>query len=109
MKLIAEIEYSIISSKIHPTHIKMSTLTHFMLWQERNNAAISISPKPPTEVLGVPIIIDAETERFALSTDNPELVAGRTLEQWWEHSKKDNCFDSMVPSDLRAILNKVKL
>lgn len=39
---------------------------------------------------------------------NPK-VAGRTLEEWKTLARQDNCFDFMVPSDLREILSKVKL
>lgn len=36
------------------------------------------------------------------------LFAGRTLAQWQEFAKTDNCLDQMVPSDLRAILNGIE-
>ncbi|MEO1169640.1 MAG: hypothetical protein AAFW97_13110 [Pseudomonadota bacterium] len=31
-------------------------------------------------------------------------IAGRTLEEWAEHAKRDDCLDRMVPSDLRQII-----
>ena len=33
-----------------------------------------------------------------------ELIAGRTLEQWQEFARRDDCLDLMVPSDLRQII-----
>jgi hypothetical protein len=32
-------------------------------------------------------------------------VAGRTIDQWREFARRDDCLDQMVPSDLRAIVN----
>ena len=33
------------------------------------------------------------------------LIAGRTLMQWAEHARRDDCFERMVPSDLRMIVS----
>jgi len=33
-----------------------------------------------------------------------EKVAGRTLSEWAELARRDDCFDQMVPSDLRVLL-----
>lgn len=34
-------------------------------------------------------------------------VAGRTVAEWREFAKRDDCLDQMVPSDLRAILGAI--
>jgi len=34
-------------------------------------------------------------------------VAGRTIAEWREFAKRDDCLDQMVPSDLRAILSAI--
>lgn len=33
-----------------------------------------------------------------------DKIAGRTLSQWADLARRDDCFDQMVPSDLRGIL-----
>jgi hypothetical protein len=33
-----------------------------------------------------------------------QIIAGKTVTQWQEHARRDDCFSSMVPSDLRLIL-----
>jgi hypothetical protein len=35
------------------------------------------------------------------------LIAGRSLHEWRELARRDDCFDLMVPSDLRQILAAV--
>lgn len=35
-------------------------------------------------------------------------IAGRTITEWREFAKRDDCLDRMTPSDLRAILNAVQ-
>ena len=34
-------------------------------------------------------------------------IAGRTLKEWKEFARRDDCLDRMVPSDLREILGKI--
>jgi len=34
-------------------------------------------------------------------------IAGKTLEEWTELARRDDCFDKMVPSDLRVILGRI--
>lgn len=34
-------------------------------------------------------------------------IAGRTIAEWREFAKRDDCLDQMVPSDLRAILGAI--
>lgn len=41
-----------------------------------------------------------------LSVGN-RTVAGRTVAEWREFAKRDDCLDHMVPSDLRAILGAI--
>ena len=33
------------------------------------------------------------------------VVAGRTLAEWVEFSRRDDCLERMVPSDLRGLVN----
>jgi len=35
-------------------------------------------------------------------------IAGRTLKEWIEFSRRDDCLANMVPSDLREVLGHVK-
>lgn len=62
-----------------------------------------------------------ETRSFDPTTPNGKLmiatcgelsregrpIAGRTPAEWRELARRDDCFDQMVPSDLRAILNAI--
>lgn len=34
-------------------------------------------------------------------------IADRTLAQWESHARRDDCFDSMVPSDLRRFVGEI--
>lgn len=34
-------------------------------------------------------------------------IAGRPLIEWLELSTKDDCLEKMVPSDLRALVNRI--
>lgn len=36
--------------------------------------------------------------------ENSVVIAGRTLPEWQEHARRDDCLDRMAPSDLRQIL-----
>lgn len=35
-------------------------------------------------------------------------IAGRTRKEWFDHACRDDCFDSMVPSDLRQLVNALE-
>jgi hypothetical protein len=35
------------------------------------------------------------------------IVAGRSIEEWQEFARRDDCLDRMVPSDLRQIVAQV--
>ena len=35
------------------------------------------------------------------------VIAGRSLDDWREFAKRDDCLDRMVPSDLRQILGAI--
>lgn len=37
----------------------------------------------------------------------PKTVAGRTLAEWREFARRDDCLDHMVPGDLRELLSKI--
>ncbi len=34
----------------------------------------------------------------------PEVIAGRSLSEWAEFARRDDCLDRMVPSDLRQLV-----
>lgn len=34
-------------------------------------------------------------------------IAGRTLVEWVEFSRRDDCLDRMVPSDLRVLIGEI--
>lgn len=36
------------------------------------------------------------------------VIAGKTLEQWREFARRDDCLDRMVPSDLRQLIAAIK-
>jgi len=36
------------------------------------------------------------------------VIAGRSLDDWKQLARQDNCLDLMVPSDLRQILEAIK-
>lgn len=38
----------------------------------------------------------------------PVRIAGRTQEEWRTFSRRDDCLDRMVPSDLRQLLHYVR-
>lgn len=41
-------------------------------------------------------------------TDAPdEIIAGKTLIEWEEFSRRDDCLDQMVPSDLRGLVSYI--
>lgn len=42
---------------------------------------------------------------IALAQAESLILAGRTVEEWFEFAKRDDCLDQMVPSDLRAIIS----
>ena len=35
------------------------------------------------------------------------VIAGRTLDQWREFARRDDCLDRMVPSDLRQLIGAI--
>lgn len=35
------------------------------------------------------------------------VIAGRSLDQWREFAKRDDCLDHMVPSDLRLLISAI--
>lgn len=36
-----------------------------------------------------------------------KVIAGKTLDQWKEFARRDDCLDQMVPSDLRQLLGEI--
>ena len=53
------------------------------------------APTPLAEALAVP-----EVKALAV----PEVIAGRSLSEWAEFARRDDCLDRMVPSDLRQLV-----
>lgn len=46
--------------------------------------------------------------REQASANDERTIAGRTLEGWRQLARRDDCFDQMVPSDLRLILAEIR-
>lgn len=43
-----------------------------------------------------------------MTDTSPEaLIAGRTLAEWREFARRDDCLDRMVPSDLRQLVGAI--
>jgi hypothetical protein len=36
-----------------------------------------------------------------------QRIAGRTLKEWREFARRDDCLDQMVPSDLRLLVGEL--
>lgn len=36
-----------------------------------------------------------------------DMIAGKSLAEWREFARRDDCLDRMVPSDLRQLLSKI--
>lgn len=54
---------------------------------------------------GIPFEDQAEGVRqFKAACLAVPTIAGRTLEEWKEFAKRDDCLDLMVPSDLRQLI-----
>ena len=49
--------------------------------------------------------LDQLAERY--KQQPAKIIAGKTLEEWRELAKQDDCFDHMVPSDLRQLVGAV--
>lgn len=43
-----------------------------------------------------------------MSSASQEKIAGRTLEEWREFARRDDCLSQMVPSDLRQLLGHME-
>lgn len=50
----------------------------------------------------------ADGRALTATTGGERLIAGRTLEGWRQLARRDDCFDQMVPSDLRLILAEIR-
>ncbi|MBO6508744.1 MAG: hypothetical protein JJ979_09755 [Roseibium sp.] len=50
--------------------------------------------------------IEAEGQRAAIfhASRKEKRIAGRTLNEWRELARRDDCFERMVPSDLRQLI-----
>ncbi len=35
-------------------------------------------------------------------------ISGKTLREWKEYARRDDCLDKMVPSELRQLLSKIE-
>lgn len=36
-----------------------------------------------------------------------DTIAGRTLDEWRTHARRDDCLERMVPSDLRQLIGRI--
>jgi hypothetical protein len=46
-------------------------------------------------------VCEPEPQRMDVAT---AAIAGRSLAEWWELSKRDDCYRHLVPSDLRCLV-----
>lgn len=69
-------------------------------FRESSPGAIS-----PDDVSGIRAYLAAKDPTPA---NDERLIAGRTLEGWRQLARRDDCFDQMVPSDLRLLLAEIR-
>lgn len=60
-----------------------------------------------TETITLSFDSAEQQQRFheRLAGSDARMVAGRSIAEWREFARHDDCLDQMVPSDLRAIVN----
>lgn len=56
---------------------------------------------------GAGVKFDSGGDPDACPTCNVEILAGRTLAEWREFARRDDCLERMVPSDLRQLIGAV--
>ena len=42
-----------------------------------------------------------------LRTKKVRIIAGRSLDEWHEIARRDDCLDRMVPSELRCLISAI--
>lgn len=43
-----------------------------------------------------------------METVTVRVIAGKSLEEWREFARRDDCLDHMVPSDLRQLIAAIR-
>ena len=82
-------------------------------WYENawRSPSLSSSFEPPPHMWGTEVPGKVTHWRYPPKSPQEEQaqkIAGRTLSEWKEFTKTDQCLDQMVPSDLREILGAIE-